>query len=494
MRIATKERLATASLLAVIGVIAVAVWWTYAEVEDASRERREAAEIARATNNLRLVTFEYVLNRHERARAQWHVISQRIDGLIAASSFSVDAEQEILTGIRDRRSQGRQIFHELTSASTDNRADASSADVNRKFESQMLSRLFILQQDNLTAADHLSDLAIGHSNAAQRRLLAVVFAGLFLIAMIKIGVSWLIHRDVLTPVGRLQHAARQVAAGNWSFEFGRGGADEIGQLTRDLGSMTQSLRNSLGQVERSNQELAALNRELEAFSYSVSHDLRAPLRSMDGFSLVLLEDYGDKLDAEGKDALNRIRAASQRMGLLIDDLLRLSQVTRAELKLKRVDLSGMAHAIADSSPGERPGRAVDWAIEEGMTITADTELMRILMQNLLQNARKFTGKTKSPTIRVGTQQREGRKVCFVADNGAGFDMAHAGRLFGAFQRMHHAADFPGTGIGLAIAQRVIQRHAGKIWAEAKEGEGATFFFTIGGLENESSRQQIHPAG
>jgi light-regulated signal transduction histidine kinase (bacteriophytochrome) len=135
-----------------------------------------------------------------------------------------------------------------------------------------------------------------------------------------------------------------------------------------------------------------------------------------------------------------------------------------------------------------------WAIEEGMTITADTELMRILMQNLLQNAWKFTGKIKEPTIRVGTLEREGRKVCFVADNGVGFDMAHADRLFGAFQRLHHTADFPGTGIGLAIAQRIIQRHKGRIWGEAKEGEGATFFFTVGDLGNDSSRQQDHLAG
>jgi len=241
-------------------------------------------------------------------------------------------------------------------------------------------------------------------------------------------------------------------------------------------------------------ELEVANKELESFSYSVSHDLRGPLRSMDGFSLVLLEDYGDKLDAEGKDALGRIRTASQRMGALIDDLLRLSQVTRAELKLKHVDLSGIAQAVAGSLQGESPGRTVEWSIGEGMTITADTELMRILMQNLLQNAWKFTGKAEKAAIRVGTLERDGRKVCFVADNGVGFDMAHADRLFGAFQRLHHVADFPGTGIGLAIAQRIIHRHDGKIWAEAKEGKGATFFFTVGDLANDPSRQQDHPAG
>jgi light-regulated signal transduction histidine kinase (bacteriophytochrome) len=237
----------------------------------------------------------------------------------------------------------------------------------------------------------------------------------------------------------------------------------------------------------------AVNEELEAFSYSVSHDLRGPLRAMDGFSLALLEDYGDKLDAEGKDALNRIRAASQRMGYLIDDILRLSQVTRAELKLTRVDLSAIAREIADAIDRNPSGRSVEWAIEAGLSVRADPALMRIAMQNLLQNAWKFTGRTDKPVIRVGALQRDGKTVYFVADNGVGFDMAHAANLFGAFQRLHHVDDFPGTGIGLAIVQRIVRRHEGTIWAEAKEGEGATFFFSVKESEHGSDGQD-HPAG
>src|SRR5450756_2790646 len=246
-------------------------------------------------------------------------------------------------------------------------------------------------------------------------------------------------------------------------------------------------------IERSNAELAVLNEELKAFSYSVSHDLRGPLRSMDGFSLALLEDYGDKLDAEGKDALNRIRAASQRMGNLIDDILRLSQVTRAELNVTWVDLSAIAREIADAIDRGPSGRPVEWAIESGLSVWADPALIRIALQNLLQNAWKFTGRTDKPVIRVGALERDAMTVYFVADNGVGFDMAHADNLFGAFQRLHHAGDFPGTGIGLAIVQRIIRRHGGKIWAEAKEGEGATFFFSVKESEN-GSDEQDHPAG
>jgi light-regulated signal transduction histidine kinase (bacteriophytochrome) len=240
-------------------------------------------------------------------------------------------------------------------------------------------------------------------------------------------------------------------------------------------------------------QLEAANKELESFSYSVSHDLRGPLRSMDGFSLVLLEDYGDRLDEEGKDALERIRAASQRMGYLIDDMLRLSEVTRAALNVTRVDLSAIAREIADAMDREQPGRSVEWAIESGLGVRGDPALMRIAMQNLLQNAWKFTGRTDRPVIRVGVLQRDAKTMYFVADNGVGFDMMHASGLFGAFQRLHHAGDFPGTGIGLAIVQRIIRRHDGEIRAEAKEGEGATFFFSVKESEN-GSGEQDHPAG
>jgi PAS domain S-box-containing protein len=247
------------------------------------------------------------------------------------------------------------------------------------------------------------------------------------------------------------------------------------------------------EIERRNKELASLNEELKAFSYSVSHDLRGPLRSMDGFSQVLLEDYGDKLDEEGRDALKRIRGASQRMGALIDDMLRLSHVTRAQLNLVRVDLSAVAREIAETIDRERPLRSVQWEIEPGLVMRADAALMRIAMQNLLGNAAKFTGRTEKPVIQFGALERHESTVYFVTDNGVGFDMAHAGSLFGAFKRLHHVDDFPGTGIGLAIVQRVIRRHGGEIWAEAKQGEGATFFFTV----KESAYgpdEQDHPAG
>jgi PAS domain S-box-containing protein len=230
-------------------------------------------------------------------------------------------------------------------------------------------------------------------------------------------------------------------------------------------------------IERTTQ-LEAANKELEAFSYSVSHDLRAPLRSIDGFSQVLLEDYMDKLDAAGQDALKRVRAAAQRMAQLIDDMLKLSRVTRSEMHLETVDLSAMAHAVLDELQRTQPERQVNCVIVEGIVAKGDTQLLRAVLENLLGNAWKFTGKHGCARIEFGKTQREGETIYFVRDNGAGFDMAFVNKLFGVFQRLHTVEEFPGTGIGLATVQRVIHRHGGRVWAEGALAQGATFYFTL----------------
>jgi two-component system, NtrC family, sensor kinase len=224
-------------------------------------------------------------------------------------------------------------------------------------------------------------------------------------------------------------------------------------------------------------ELERKNKELEAFSYSVSHDLRAPLRSIDGFSKALIEDCADKLDEEGLKHLNRVRAAAQRMGELIDDMLQLSRVTRLDLNRRRVDLSALAREVAADLQRQEPERRVVVELEDGLFADADPRLVRIVLENLLGNAWKFTRKVEEPKIVIGMREGDG-PVFFVRDNGAGFDMQHAEKLFRPFQRLHVESDFPGTGIGLATIHRVIDRHGGRVWAEAVVGEGATFFFSL----------------
>ncbi len=230
-------------------------------------------------------------------------------------------------------------------------------------------------------------------------------------------------------------------------------------------------------VQQRTAELESTNRELEAFSYSVSHDLRAPLRSVDGFSVALIEDYGDVLQDEGKHYLERIRAGVQRMGQLIDSLLRLSRITRADLSTEQVDLSALAEGVSKDVEASFPDRSLAFSIQPGLHTQADPKLLRVALENMFGNAAKFTGKVEDARVDFGWSPE--RAAYYLRDNGAGFDQQYAGKLFVAFQRLHGDKDFQGSGIGLATVARVIARHHGSIWAEAEVGKGATFWFTLG---------------
>jgi light-regulated signal transduction histidine kinase (bacteriophytochrome) len=225
------------------------------------------------------------------------------------------------------------------------------------------------------------------------------------------------------------------------------------------------------------------NRELESFSYSVAHDLRAPLRSIDGFSQALLEDCAERLDDQGREYLNYIRESARRMAQLIDDLLTLSRVTRAELQQERVNMSMVAHTVRERLQASDKHRAVTWTIQDDVWAMGDAHLLRAALENLLGNSWKFTARQAAAHIEFGVLADRQPLVYFVRDNGAGFDMTYASKLFGVFQRLHSADEFEGTGIGLATVQRIVRRHGGRVWAEGEAGRGASFYFT---LEDEAS--------
>ncbi len=239
----------------------------------------------------------------------------------------------------------------------------------------------------------------------------------------------------------------------------------------DIQKLNQDLKQRAAQLE-------AANKELESFSYSVSHDLRAPLRSIDGFSQILLEDYGNQIPAEGVNYLERVRAAAQRMAELIDDLLNLARVTRASLQPKLINLSKMAENITNTLKEEEPGRNIHVSITPNLMVTGDPHLLHIVLENLLSNAWKFTSKNGEALIEFGHHDKSKERMYFVRDNGAGFDMRYVNKLFGVFQRLHSVSEFPGTGVGLATVHRIITIHGGRIWAEGQEGKGATFYFTL----------------
>jgi signal transduction histidine kinase len=294
----------------------------------------------------------------------------------------------------------------------------------------------------------------------------------------KIGIPgrrrWLTSR--IYPIQDNSGVAQNVVMVHQDITDRKKAEEEIHKLNRELEE----------RVTRRTAELATANKELETFAYSVSHDLRTPLRGMDGFSKILLEDYSEELDERGKDYLGRVRAASQRMGGLIDDLLSLSRVSRAKLHRINVDLSTLAESVVSDLERDGLDRHVNFKILSGLEAHGDPQLLGLVFENLLSNAWKFTGNREDARIEFGVLGADdaekmghtGKPVYFIRDNGAGFDMAYADKLFGAFQRLHSVSEFPGTGVGLATVQRIIHRHGGKIWADGEVGKGATFYFTL----------------
>jgi signal transduction histidine kinase len=348
---------------------------------------------------------------------------------------------------------------------------------------------------------------------------AVVLAGAMLIAF---GLSAQLQRVVTRPILAIAQIAREVIERrDYSRRAGKLSDDEVGAMaeafnamlaeierrTRELESSNRGLEHEVAERRRAEEEVQRLNaelekrvkertaqletanKELESFSYSVSHDLRAPLRAIDGFSQALLDDFPNNVSAEANRYLLRIQSSTQRMGQLIEDLLNLARVSRGALSRRKVDIGSLARQVVIDLQQRDPGRTVEISIWDGMSAEADPRLLRAALENLIGNAWKFTSKAAGPRIEVGAMRDGGQVTFFVRDNGAGFDMTYADKLFGAFQRLHAANDYTGTGIGLATVQRIIHRHGGRIWADAQVGKGAVFYFTLPEPETADAEQR-----
>lgn len=334
-----------------------------------------------------------------------------------------------------------------------------------------------------------------------------IAAGVLVLSLLlALFVSRVARRAIAMPIMSMAKTAQVVSKGNdYSMRVEDSGAEgELALLTGTFNEMLEqievrdrNLKAAHDELERRVHERTAqlelANKELESFSYSVSHDLRAPLRSIDGFSLALEEDYVDKLDDVAKTHIRRVRGATQRMGVLIDDLLNLSRLSRLEMESEPVDLSKMARTIATDLARVDEQRKVEWVIRDDLDGYGDPRLLRVVLDNLLGNAWKYTSRHPSARIEFGVQENGFGKVFFVKDDGAGFDPAYSAKLFGAFQRLHGNSEFPGTGVGLATVQRIIRRHGGSVWAESAVEKGATFYFTIGSRNGDTNANAAYSA-
>lgn len=309
----------------------------------------------------------------------------------------------------------------------------------------------------------------------------VVIATAFIAAYL---LSKTLQKQISKPILALAQTATAISQRrDYSVRATKQGDDEVGALTdafNHMLSQIQELNQELEQrVIRRTKELEGANKELEAFSYSVSHDLRTPLRAMDGFSQAVLEDYGSQLPEEGQRYLRTIRQGAQRMGALIDDLLAFSRLSRLPLNKERIDTAKLVDAALEELGSQRNGRQIDLRIGDLPSCEGDPALLKQVWVNLLSNALKYTNKRPNALVQIGFKEETGTGVYFVSDNGTGFDMRYGHKLFGVFQRLHRADEFEGTGVGLAIVQRIVHRHGGSVWAEAELDRGATFNFTLG---------------
>ena len=412
--------------------------------------------------------------------------------LLIDDSGTVIARQPTLPGVEGKVLPSAGLVRIIRA---DKRGNTTTSGLDGLTRQYYFAPVFQEPQGTLYLASGFSEAQL---LAGQRRSFNLTLLGFGLFGLFALAVAWVVGTfSIYRPVRQLEGAAARLSEGDLSARSQVSArSDEIGALGREFDNMAESIethvrelehaRNKLSalnaeletRVHRRTAELEASNRELEAFNYSVSHDLRAPLRAIDGFSQALLEDYGDRFDDEGRDHLGRVKAAANRMGELIDSLLTLSRLSRCEMDVRPVDLSEIATEVVQSLRETYPDRSVEVSIQRDVVAQCDPVLLHCVLENLLGNAWKFTGRTEAPRIEFGRADVGGESVYFVRDNGAGFDMAYSNKLFTAFQRLHGQSEFPGIGVGLATVSRIIWRHGGRIWAEGVPGEGATFHFTL----------------
>jgi signal transduction histidine kinase len=489
MRLQARLRATTAASTGAVLLLAGVLTWSVREFSRADDDVELTRTLVREQYERSLARDDYLLSQGDRALVQWEARTAEIPVVLAQARdggrFGGPAEQQLMAEMETLLARGSALFREIVERDRAPLAGQPEPALGAALRLRSTMALRILGHDLYARAQRLEALTVDRLDATQRQTMVILVVLLVVVITVTVINSGLVAAVLQRRILLLHDGAERIAAGNLDHRIGVAGSDELAELGRSFDAMAERLQRSYAALEVS-------NRELEAFSYAVSHDLRAPLRSVSGFSQAALEDYGPKLDDRGRQYLTLASEAAREMGQLIDDLLGLSRVGRAEMARQRVDLSAMARAIVEELRLAQPERRVELEVTPDLVVTGDPTLLRLVMENLLSNAWKFTAHHDEARIRVGQEPSRGRDAYFVADDGAGFDMAYVEKLFQPFQRLHRTSEFPGTGVGLATVHRILRRHGGEAWATGAVEKGATIHFTLPEKE-EPHADQGHPA-
>ncbi len=470
MRLKTRFRITTAVSLGAAVLLVLLIAFAFTEARQANREDALASALLQETFERALLRDEFLMLGEPRAKLQLEAKTQRLQRLIghARLEFQDEEERRIVGEMAGLLERSAGLFAAL---GRDAEVAGPSPELAEAFRDRATSQLLLNSHDLHARGRQLAAAAAARFDATQRYVVVVLFATLAGV----LAITFFNLREAGVTLERritlLRDGAERVAGGSLDHRIGVQGDDELAELGQAFDAMTAQLQVKVAALEVS-------NRELESFSYAVSHDLRAPLRSISGFSQAALEDYGPKLDEQGRQYLLMASDAAREMGQLIDDLLTLSRVTRAEMVRKPVDLTALAEATAADLRRAEPERRVEFFIEPGLAAAGDPTLLGLVIDNLLRNAWKFTSRRATAKITFGRTRAGGRDTFFVSDDGAGFDMNYVDKLFQPFQRLHRASEYPGTGIGLATVNRIVRRHGGEARATGEVEHGATISFTL----------------
>ena len=496
-----KSRLYLSTLISIIlAVIFVSVVFLFSsKIAEKNEELKLAEEIKTAISELGIITYEYLLHREKRMEEQWNV---RYNSGAIILRKGVVAEKETISD--DYVELGR-IFlqvtgnYEKTQSSVQAGVTQERIDATILLDERLVAQLLIKSQSIITATDRFAKKIHGEVTQIQKATNNIILLLMIILAVATVTTSLLVVGSISKALAKLLKGTETIAKGNLEQRIDIKNKDEIGQLTLSFNEMTDRLQESYTglkkeiterkraeeKIQTLNRELEyrlieirAANKELEAFSYSVSHDLRTPLRAIDGFSQILLEDHREKLDKEGRRVLDIIRDNTGRMGELISDLLALSRLGRKEIIKKDINMEELTRNIFEELRSAAPQTKIKMKINTLPSAFGDESLIREVLANLISNAIKFSRNEKSPVIEVGGKSENNENIYYVKDNGVGFDMKYSDKLFGVFQRLHSQQEFKGTGVGLAIVRRIIERHGGRGEAEGKVNKGATFYFTL----------------